>query len=616
MPTTPRPVAPIAACGLAIAGTTPHALAQGDPLLEPFPAVLTHLDLDGQIGFRVEGVSTGDLSGSSVAAAGDLNGDGIDDFVIGALRASRFPAGDDGNAYVIFGRQASAGNPFPAGVRLADLDGSDGFRILGADSEGELGSSVAAAGDLNGDGISDLIVGAPKYGRPSTHTGAAYVIFGRDSLSGATFPESIDLAGLGVDVGFRLQGADGFNFAGASVAGAGDINGDGFDDVIVGAPRAYLSPGGVDYTGISYVVLGRDTSVSGSFPAVVMLDELDGADGFGIVGVEQSERSGHSVSSAGDFNGDGIGDVIIGAIFAGHSTRYGFNFGASYVVFGRDTAAAGAFPAILNLADLDGANGVRFEGVDHADLSGTSVADAGDVNGDGVDDVIIGATGVQRDGRSFGSSFVVFGRDTAVTGPFAAIEQLSDLDGLTGFRLDAGGDDRYSGTSVSGAGDINGDGVDDVLVGAIPPGSPGSCSIIFGRKTSDAGPFPEAISLTNLDGTNGFRFSRTDGSDYVGASVAAAGDVNGDGQEDIIVGGPQVSTVGSVLSGTSYIVYGRDVAACPADLDGDGELTIFDFLAFQNLFDAMDPAADFDGDGDFTIFDFLAFQNAFDAGCP
>lgn len=142
-----------------------------------------------------------------------------------------------------------------------------------------------------------------------------------------------------------------------------------------------------------------------------------------------------------------------------------------------------AFPSSISLSTLDGANGFRIDGIDPAGLSGYSVSGAGDVNGDGIDDFVIGAPGAEPDGGEFvGASYVVFGR----RGGFGASFELSSLDGANGFRID--GDDRTSnsGLSVSSAGDVNSDGIDDVLIGApnADPGgnnSAGKSYVLFGR---------------------------------------------------------------------------------------------------------------------------------------
>jgi glycosylphosphatidylinositol phospholipase D len=592
----------MALAGLTLAATA--AWGQSDPFSEPFPAVLELADLDGEIGFAAPGLSENDRAGFSVATAGDVNGDGIQDFVIGAYRA-----GPGGVAYVVFGRNQGSGSAFPQRLDLSDLDGQRGFRMITSSAFDQVGYSVASAGDVNHDGLDDLILGDPA----GLSISAAYVVFGRDGAAGG-FPAEIQLDDLDGSDGFRLRERDGQGQVGISVASAGDVNHDGVTDIIVGA-NTLDDPDLGPRTGASYVVFGRDTSIMGLFEPEVELDVLSVTDGFKIVGASAGDLSGSKVAGAGDINGDGVGDVIIGAASADPE---GLRFaGAAYVVFGRDVAAVGPFPAAIPLAGLDGINGFRVRGLDASGACGASVASLGDVNGDGLDDAIIGAP---RSGTGWrGESYVIFGKNVSIAGPFPASLDRSGLDGVVGFRIDgaAGGDE--AGWSVTGADDINADGFDDVVVGAYsasPAGRTfaGSSSVVYGRDTTTGSGFPAVLDLADLDGIDGFSIHGIAEFDRTGERVAPAGDVNGDGVGDIIIGASRVDPEGRSDAGEVYIVYGR--RPCRPDLDADGALTIFDFLAFQNFFDAMDPAADFDGDGDFTIFDFLAFQNAFDAGCP
>ncbi len=291
-------------------------------------------------------------------------------------------------------------------------------------------------------------------------------MFGKDTAAVGAFATNLNLSALNGTDGFRISGAAAEDFSGRSVASAGDVNGDGIDDVIVGA-RAADSNG--SNSGASYVVFGKDTAAEGAFAANLDLGALNGTNGFRISGAAAFDLSGYSVASAGDVNGDGIGDLIVGAKDASPN---GFYSGASYVVFGRDTAAYGAFAANINLGALIGTDGFRISGVATSDRSGASVASAGDVNGDGIDDLIVGAAFANVDDS--GASYVIFGRADPVSftgtaaddtqGGRAAADSLSGLGGkdtLSGL----GGDDVLDG------GDANdvlhgGDGADDLIGGA------------------------------------------------------------------------------------------------------------------------------------------------------
>ena len=308
--------------------------------------------------------------------------------------------------------------PFGAVFELSSLlaanggDGSAGFVINGIDAEDQSGRSVSSAGDINGDGFDDFIIGASLADPNGNYSGESYVVFGQVSGFGA----SLELSALDGTNGFVVNGVDESDFSGRSVSSAGDINGDGFDDIIIGASHA--DPNG-NFSGESYVVFGQ----AGGFSASLELSSLNGTNGFVIKGIDAFDFSGYSVSSAGDINGDGFDDIVIGAEYA-DPNGVG-NSGESYVVFGQ----AGGFSASLELSALDGANGFVINGIDAGDLSGQSVSSAGDVNGDGFYDILIGASGADPNGTQSGESYVLFGQASG----FGASFNLSTLNGANGF---------------------------------------------------------------------------------------------------------------------------------------------------------------------------------------
>eukprot|EP01032_Pedospumella_encystans_P039228 gene39228-biopygen21728 len=278
------------------------------------------------------------------------------------------------------------------------LPSSKGFQIIGAASSDLSGYAVSDLGDVNGDNIDDLIVGAynadPTIG--TTEAGISYIIFGTDVAGGATPYTNVVLTtgatALSPSIGFRLLGAADDDLSGRSVRGAGDINKDGINDIIVGAQSAN------SVAGIAYVIFGRNVpggaTAFGDIQLTTGATTLAAGVGFRILGNAAMDRCGSSVSSAGDVNHDGVDDIIIGAYSA--AARKGI----SYVIYGRNIpGGATAFTDIqLTSSALSTSVGFRILGATASDESGISVSGAGDVNGDGVDDIIVGADGVTTSG--------------------------------------------------------------------------------------------------------------------------------------------------------------------------------------------------------------------------
>ncbi|MFO0943443.1 MAG: hypothetical protein U0930_22130 [Pirellulales bacterium] len=444
----------------------------------------------GSGGVKIQGLHSQHGLGVSVSSAGDTNGDGFGDFLVGALNRGISDGNLWGEAYLIFGSSS-----LPAVIDLSAL-GSGGVRLLSPAIGSLLGLSVSGAGDVNADGYSDIIVGAPS------SIGKSYLVFGRSN-----FPTTIDVSQITGLVTITGSQSD---FAG-HVSGSGDVNGDGYSDLLIGAPGGDAMLDAKTDAGESYIVFGGP-----SLPASIQLSNL-GSAGVTIFGADAGDRSGGVLNILGDVNGDGFDEIAIAAQQADSAGNAKPDAGESYIVFGK-----AALPATIDLAALGNA-GATIWGADTGDLSGFSLDGAGDLNADGYDDLIIGALAADSLNNSrtdAGESYVIFGG--------AALASSIDLAALGNSGLTIWGADSYdeSGNSVGGAGDVNGDGFDDLLIGA--PGGDG-----LGNNSLGLGESYLVLGANQF--TNSVTHPGTAASETLIGSAAANVMVGGRGN-DVLVG--------------------------------------------------------------------------------
>jgi hypothetical protein len=394
---------------------------------------------------------------------------------------------------------AAATCAFDEEVALEDADAT----VVGEAAGDSAGYAIAGGGDVDGDGTDDILIGAHLKSDVGTNAGAAYVVY--TPLSGA--------ADLSLTTHAKLVGEVAGDLAGSAVASAGDLDGDGYADILVGAPGRALDD--VDRVGALYAVYGPVTGY------------LDLADAAGRIDGQTAWRHfGQVLAGIGDVDNDGSPDILAG-----------FETGAALIYGPID--ADSRFDVIID-EDADGG------------YAGSGVAGTGDVDGDGIDDFVIGAYGVSTTADYGGAAYLFVDdlrEEEPVSGTISAMADTAMLGDVVGLS---------AGWTVAGPGDVDGDGRADILIGTNPAGFNEIAAYLITEPTAGTiGAQAEAV------------FRAESPEESLGSAVAGAGDVNGDGNQDVLIG---VSDHGDG-AGATYLMLGPISGSIDLGPDSDVKFT-------------------------------------------
>ncbi len=499
-------------------------------------------NLTASEGFAVSGITANEHLGAYLGSACDFNHDGISDILIGAEGLSATQA----RAYVIYGgRLTGSFDSFD----LANMTEEQGFVIYFPDDpHTNGGAGVKCAGDINQDGVEDIILAAYlTEASGGAKEGAVVAIYGKPGGYSSFF-----IANMTSDQGFIISGMPWTDYFGIPISGIGDINQDGIQDFMFGSPSS-SNEEGVANAGKAYVIFGK-SGLRSSIALAGGSIGLPSDQGFFIDGEYENGVLGASVSSAGDFNNDGIPDIIVGAPGA-PSLSGQVQAGRTYVIYGKQGGYSSVFAK-----NLTSDQGFVINCEDSVQLSGFYVDSIGDFNNDGISDIFVAILMSNR-------GFVLYGK----SGGYSSVDinPLADTENLhpdQGFIIgnSSSGEVHRLGIFTS-SGDFNQDGISDLLLGApLANFYAGKAYVVYGKQgyssinTASISP-DQGLIFSGLNQRGAFNGALT------GYSGSAVGDFNNDGAADFMIGSPRARNPSLDNNvGKAYIIYGLPSSSTPS----------------------------------------------------